>query len=283
MTFGVQNINASIWDRHPSSPYIRSHQKIIPTSPPAGATLFSDDFATGDLTHTENGIAWNGTQVGSQDFFAVAAAPGGGNGARFTFTGNADLADSAFVELRFTLGAQYSEIWLGYDLYFPANFYHRRRYASAATSNNKGICQLWTGTYGTATAGQFLGFEYWANADGSSYMTWNPACDLGAWRPDHQYQNITDNFFNLADAGTWVSYVIRAKISDSNNDNGIVQCWKNGNLILNEQAVTNYSSLGYNYFTEGYILGWANAGFNETTEMYVKNVKFATTDVWGVY
>jgi len=38
----------------------------------------------------------------------------------------------------------------------------------------------------------------------------------------------------------------------------------------------NHSELGFNYFEDGYLLGWANSGFNEETVMYIDNVVFST-------
>lgn len=80
--------------------------------------FFTDDFETGDHSKSENGFKW------ADNFVAVAQTPNGTMGLEFA-SGPNDLTADSYREQRFHLGKGYSEVWVKYDLYIPANFHHR--------------------------------------------------------------------------------------------------------------------------------------------------------------
>ncbi len=80
--------------------------------------FFTDDFETGDHSHSENGFIWSGNNV------EVAETPNGTMGLKYSF-GPDTLDEDSWREQRFHLGGDYPELWIKYDLYIPANYHHR--------------------------------------------------------------------------------------------------------------------------------------------------------------
>ena len=142
--------------------------------------------------------------------------------------------------------------------------------------NNKGLLQMWSGGYGTASATQYLGFESWVNQNGNSEISRNTAVDKGNYRPGHVFTGalLVDR---AKDLGKWIEWIIQLKVASSANNDGIARVWKDGVLVINHDNIPNYSSLGNNFYEKGYLLGWANSGFDENTSMYIDNVVFSTT------
>ncbi len=64
------------------------------------------------------------------------------------------------------------------------------------------------------------------------------------------------------------------RVADFGQSNGVIQMWKDGVMILSNTTLTWYdSSNTANYLTQGYLLGWSNSGFTQTTNMYVDDFK----------
>ena len=57
---------------------------------------------------------------------------------------------------------------------------------------------------------------------------------------------------------------------------GEIQYFRDGVMVVDLQNLTTWQNLGDNTFKEGYLLGWANSGFTETTFAYISNVTFST-------
>lgn len=90
--------------------------------------IFSDDFASGDATKTENGFTWgvfssvgagtnavnsNNPQTGTYSIESVAAAS------------PSDITVDSSNEVRFDLGGDYGEIWIEVNIFIPSNYLHR--------------------------------------------------------------------------------------------------------------------------------------------------------------
>ena len=80
----------------------------------AASYFFTDDFETGDLSKTENGFEWSSTD------YKTVETPNGTLGLKFKY-GPDNLNEDSWQERRFSLGKDYSEFWLKYDLYLPEN------------------------------------------------------------------------------------------------------------------------------------------------------------------
>jgi hypothetical protein len=221
----------------------------------------------------------------------------GSESIRFRFMGNPDLSEDAWAEKRFSLDKKYKELWVRYKMWVPENYFHRN---PDGPSNNKGLLMLWGNSYSGYSPTLSLHFQRKGDT-GESYI-------YPAWRVNG---NTTWNFFDLdnglttdgalqdaptgitmSDRGTWIDWVVHVKTStlpvDTNDrkngeGNGVVQVWKNGESIMDVTNAHNYydgsssdpGGLGDGW-NAGYLLGWANTGFDEDTFIHIDDFKIAT-------
>ena len=240
--------------------------------------LLEDGFETGNLNKPQSGGgSWGGSNAGSGDRVQVnTTLPKAGNySLQFVFGGGPSGSD-AWAEQRFELGGQYPEIWLKYDLYVPSNYYHR---VDPPSANNKFLVHLWAGQY-SGGPGLGGGFEVQPDGSGGSIIDFHP------FRPDTSHVRDTirgGKGIELGDRGTWVEFICQVKAASAANNDGIVRVWKtpqNGakKLIFERTDVKLYNSAG-NFFERGYLLGWSNSGFADTTTLYIDNITISDTHI----
>ena len=244
---------------------------------PAGVSiLFSDSFESGNLLASQNGVRWT-----SSAYVDVSSniAQSGSRSARFRQ--GAPLGDGNWAELRFGGLARLNEVYVQYYLYMP-NGAESPSVGPKVTVLNPGgndkFFRMWADDYNAAPK---FGASTWAQAGntgaiGSEYTYVQP--DGTAWgmgqgpTPKPLVPFIID-----ANKGRWVQIRIRVKVSGSDNRSGVIQVWANGNLVVNDTNLSVYPRGGVgNYLANGYILGWANSGFQANQVMYVDNVTFST-------
>ncbi len=237
-------------------------------NPESDGVLFSDSFESGDLSGSENGITWEG-QVST--YVTTDNANSDTHSLAFKFSAKPDGEDS-FSEQRFKLGAYYTDIWISYDLFIPENYYHR---SQSESTNNKGYLYLWSGDYGNPD-GPGMGPNLWPNGDGSSnhsFYMWGPGLDKHIW--DAAPESIL-----LSDRGQWIKIVCHYKYATAAANDGVAEIWK----VYSDDTVTKIQDIqngswyvkGQQGFTTGYLLGWANSGFDEETIFYVDNFVVST-------
>jgi len=185
-----------------------------------------------------------------------------GNAMRFVFKGGNSTADS-FSEARFDLGREYMQLTIEFDMYVPSNYYHRR---PADNTNNNKFFRLWTKTYDDLEkVGASMLTEGGGSTIGSDYRK---AVDKG------QSTAVLNEggFITSEDKGRWMAVRIDVK-APTDSSLGSIRIYKNGRLHLNDSSIKNHvpGSQGYRY---GYLLGWANSGFDEDTIIYIDNVRF---------
>lgn len=240
--------------------------------------IFSDDFETGDLSHSVGGAKWtDSVRTGVSN----SVAKSGSYSLAFKYPGVPDGEDS-FSEQRYYLGGNYPELWIKYDLYIPANYRHRTQSGSA---NNKAFAYAWSGTYQDLT-GPLLGFNFWPDGTGESRGSqWfrSPLLPSGRhiWPDDSRW--IDPRVIKLTDRGKWMQVMIHFKYATSSNDNGVVELWitpQGGErkLMYSERHGDFYVP-GQPGFEAGYLLGWANSGFDEDTTLYIDNIVFSTDPI----
>jgi hypothetical protein len=263
-----------------------------PTPAPAGPTpAFADGFDTGARSAQQSGYGWTFTQNGADgDAVGISStvARSGSYSMKFTYGANSNLCDDAFAEQRFTLGENLPEVWFEYYVFIPAGgtaagakFHHRSPLCAAQNdpngvdSNNK-FFVLWDVDYVNKHVRAM--FEYrrsrtGADGDSNLYGMWGTdtraSGDYG-W-PGHMW----DPAFTDAMKGRWVQIRIHTKVADSKAAaNGMVQLWADGVLRVNMQNLDLAASAGgNNYFKNGYLMGWSNSGFNQTSAVYVDDFK----------
>jgi len=223
-------------------------------------TLFQDGFESGNLSYTQNGIRWGD----SASTVVNALNPRTGTSAlQFRYPGVADGQDG-WAEQRVELGASYTETWVMFDLYIPANYYHRTQSGAA---NNK-FFALYRNPY--TSPGFQVNFSTIPNGSGGSNIEIH-SYNNGSESPI-QTPTSGSNFITSADAGHWLNIVMHFKVPTGQGTNdGVMQLWKNGSQIVNITNLASWGGTGKNYFDAAYILGWSNSGYANETLFYVDN------------
>lgn len=247
--------------------------------PSSGGAFFEDSFESGDLskTTTSDGSTWEwiapALSVDSGD------ATDGTQSVSMVFGPDADESDSS-AQLNFDFGKALSEVWVEYDLYIPSNFNHR---SQASVTNNKFFQFNFDGsTY------QALTIEYVEGGGGYSDLkrflsaSETPGGSIN-WPTDAQVNPTVENFIGVGAAytmnpGNWYQIRVHFKSStDGTSDDGTAELFVDGTLIKSlDWAYWNISTSGQ--VNGGYVLGYANSGFDSATEFRVDNFKCYDSD-----
>lgn len=257
--------------------------------PYGGAALFSDSFAAGDLTYTENGVAWQG--VGG----SIISDPGNSSGYALRMRYNASPPTASSAEQRFSLGAQYEELWFKIRLVIPSNYSHIN---NEGADNNK-FFRLWSGNTSDGNNGytQFyvkLGSSLWPEAGdtGDSYLLNDLGTDSAAVGPTGGTP--ANNFISAADFGNEVTIVMRMRADtagtpgafyDYTSGNGAVELWKNGTKQYGWETIQCRPSAGTSAFEFGYLLGWANSPYQQgaqSVDFLIREFVVAQSNIFGV-
>jgi hypothetical protein len=233
--------------------------------------VFQDDFESGDLSHRDGHYRWTdsqGTPAG-KPVVSDELARSGRYCLKFTFEGNPDPRDDAWSEQRFLLGDSLKDVLLEWYAYYPdgddghgPKYMHRRAQGS---TNNKFLA-LWDEEYGRYSV--WMGFETEGPRPDPSLVTKVGVRGgggvgnrgAGQWTPA-----ITDSY-----RGRWVRFRVRARVATFANNDGVLQLWADDRLVIDNQHLRLYPRGGFqNYLRHGYLMGWANTGFDHTTHVYI--------------
>jgi len=243
-----------------------------------GGVIFDDGFESGDLSHAENGVSWwygmpspgNGpTPDDIKPYVSTEHPKTGSYSLKFSFGGSVDK--DATSEQRFKIASHPKDLWIKFNLFIPSNY--KNRASSVPGSNNKFMY--------VESAGQYVGFESWMTTDGGPGSAYIPmhlkynGVDRGH---DHEGQHAPYVQTNT-DLNKWHEWIIHVKMATTSSSNdGAVEMWKNGVQVMENLNLPNYSP-EYNYFEAGYLLGYANTGFDENTILYIDDVVFSTSKI----
>ena len=257
---------------------------------PSGA-LFYENFEAQTVDQSPTGgnsfLTWgNGTRTKTLDDRSYT----GTKALRFRFPGDPDPSAMAMSEQRFTLGSQETEMWWRYKLWIPANYQHR---IGSGANNNKGLLMLWSQGYSSGptvslhfgTPNDFVDGTSASNPNGSViYAAWRQ--ENGVLRNFYNENNLSENHKNNMDPtkgiraehfGQWNDIVVHVKAATNDAPyDGAVQAWVNDESMYNVTNATNYFPSN-NYWDEGYLLGWANSGFDEETDLYIDDILIGRT------
>lgn len=235
-----------------------------------GQVMFTDDFSSGDLTKTQNGFQWLDMTNTKVVTFS------GSKALEFTYSATSAGQDG-WSEQRFALGNYYRDVWVKYDIYVPSNYTLRE------LVNEKSYLTLWTDSY-TGAPGVAGGFQHFGNPNGSDYLMfqdWSAAKSVAHIRDETRKPAAFS-----AHKGKWANIIMQMKAGTGSGD-AVIKLWVDNNLVFdispgNPNPYISMTTLLYqaganNRFNFGYLLGWSNNGFNQTTRIYIDNFVFSNT------
>lgn len=243
--------------------------------------FFNDGFESGDYSYYDpvSGAGWTVRSYGSGDYVSVSSdrAHTGTYSLKFHYAGNLNLADDAFAEMRYTTGTSGQTDWyLRYYIYYPSNFFIR----DADGSDNNKLGTTWGETYSDGGGkfnmefekGSSVGFKLRRDmAVGWPYSILKCAGTIAAG-PDQPRWTMTSDYL-----GRWVCWEFHYKMDDGTG-NGQVQLFIDGDLKISMDNLLYIDApCDPPYSRFGYLLGWANSGFNEDTDIYIDDVVFSTS------
>lgn len=269
--------------------YVRLEGGLLVPSVEAvgGVEPFFEDTFDGGQRHEFGGFTWSG---GRNAAISDEIVYTGSHALKFSFGPTEPGGGSHWwTEQRFSLGQQMTEVWVEYMMYYPdgtegvgsAAMCHRNN--PDGPENNK-FFRLWGGGHdayggnnskvgmstrlGSQPCYGNIFFEY--TTDGSSGTG---SGDINEPRPD--WEN---------DLGRWIQVRMYYRhVSAPSADDAHFILWKDGVVQINAQNVNQDYESQHPYWDSGYILGYDNSGFDETTFIYVDAIKFYDQDPgWSV-
>ena len=231
--------------------------------------FFSDSFETGGKTHSENGVSWKSS---ANVTVSTSKAHNGKYALRFHYIAK-PAGQDATAEQRFYLGSPKKDLYVRFYINFPSNFKIREYPA-----NNKMIV-VWGNTYSDVET-QSQEYDLYnfmprakKRAVGDSFiLSYDPSArhgdvskiqGLGAW-----------SFKNLQ-LGKWYCFEYHFK-PDTGSGNGAMEFWVDGVKKYGKTGIKWESAPPPNqFFLNGYLMGWANSGFDENTDIYIDDVVFS--------
>jgi hypothetical protein len=211
-------------------------------------------------------VTWTAASASTSTGDAVAvsadAASPSGYSLAFTYKGSADLADDGWAEQPFKL-PKLTEVFVCMVIASPANYVHR----DASGPDNNKLLRLWDTDYGNSTV--HIGMSTLPTTGGTSQMITEfhktGSAGTGNWGTGPW--NVV---FRPATVDTIGFY---AKVATSSTvQDGIIRIWWNNRLVYdrNNLALKEDGRPGGNWFENGYVLGWANSGFTQTTTLRLR-------------
>lgn len=234
----------------------------------AGTILFEDPLTSGTLAGTQNGVSWIDTANvevepgGMQFVFPVAGIPGNYN-----------------AEARLAFATPIVDLYVKFDAHIPTNYEHD-------SGNHKGFLLAWSNLHNYDGSGNFgysqpdeilISQEMQSQGSGESQSFARIfGCGLDYNIGNNNWPGGLDwkNAIVAADRDTTPTFVIRCLAATTpgstgnlNADavdpqNGKLQIWKNGVLIMDFDTMNAYQP-GHVGFHFCYIFGAANEGFGD--------------------
>lgn len=213
--------------------------------------FFSDNFSSGDLSKTEGGFSW-GAATNLAVISGFSHLGNTGNCVRFNF----DINPEAVSELRFALGAPYSEVWFRYRLFYPAGDESPSRGPkSHLLGNNNKFMRLWSQEGGSETDPRMGASYYTSSNEGDARL----GLQAGVWQNGTTGQVPVDNpaYADLVSdetRGTWITVVHQYRRADPGQSNGLNRIWINGEMTEALGLAARHASEDFS-FTHGYLQG----------------------------
>ena len=200
----------------------------------------------------------------------------------------------------------YPEVWISFWMRVPVNYFHMMRNGSPSGDNQKGWIYLWKDAYerwdsswpDEAVTPTSISTHWWPLSDnsesvnyGMSRMTIVASSKRSGWghldtptflRVDEAIAGRSDRpyAFSRDEYGTWVHYTFGVRVASipGASGDGFFRMYKDGELAVAWEGLNNGSTdVGQNGFDRGYLMGYHNTGYNETTEYHLTDFKIGLT------
>lgn len=264
--------------------------------------LFEDDFASGDFSKHNAYFRW-----GRSGSIPLPGNDGGGllqsvKGPAGSPVNAIRLTYGTWQEMRFHLTKSVSEVrtesgasntvypvvWMSYWLYVPANYAH----GPTNPSNNKGFVTLWKDEY-LSNYAQFAWDWVRTGTSNSQLRCWvldrnsgyNWVTGEEPFTTVEQSHQLPGNpraayaFRPVKDVGRWQHIAFGYKMADSPTvKNGYIKIYRDGVLIAERVNMDSYMAPPLHGVDRGYLFGYHNSGYSETTTFYITGFKFGTSE-----
>ncbi|WP_168118649.1 heparin lyase I family protein [Paenibacillus sp. HB172176] len=288
---GIYTVALTVTDNDQLDSLLLEREITIRNAAASGSSdvYFTDDFETGDATTIIDGFGWQTAEdglghTGPNVEISDDIARSGDYSMRFTFVGK-PYGEDNIAEQRFDLGEDLNEVWFQWYQYYPdgneqqtigidlgPQWYHRDDPIGA--TNNK-LLRIGTNE-GNNAINSIYGYETDIDKNGNSLAIMKYRSDGNGMGT---YSNSSINGGILQDEtirGRWVEYIIHVKTASGwQQPDGVSEMWVDGMQVHDHHDLNSWPTTGgaadvdKNIFNHGYIMGWANSGFNETSYTYI--------------
>ncbi|WP_434479834.1 heparin lyase I family protein [Gemmatimonas sp.] len=240
--------------------------------------FFSDDFDNGQR-NSANGFVWAGIPTQTNPRISNEMAFSGTHSMRFQFNATA-FGGQAWSEERFDMGRYLSELAFEYMLYVPANFKHRDAPLNSAGTNNK-FFSLWRDQYGGDKGSWEISVGWVRTNDLESYALFHSTRSIHNWIAPFDQRDKFIGSNTPMKPGQWnrIRFYVKASTYRGTlpTGDGIMKMWINNTLFFSTTTgnFNNFDpSLVGTTLRLGYLMGYANSGFDETTVFFIDAIKF---------
>lgn len=250
--------------------------------PPTGAAMFfSDDFDNGKRNHA-NGFRWGGADDQSNPRISNEMSFNGTHAMRFEYRAS-PFGGQAWTEERFDMGRYVSELAFEYMIFVPANYKHRDAPANSAGTNNK-FFSIWRDVYGGDKGTWEISVGWVRTSDFESYAAFHTTASTNNWIGPFAYKDKFIGPNTLMKPGQWnrIRFYVKAATyrgAPIAKADGIMKMWINDSLYFSTNT-GDFNNFDPNVvgttLKNGYLLGYANSGFDETTVFFIDAIKFYT-------
>tara|TARA_R110002074_G_scaffold383969_1_gene564423 strand:+ start:21976 stop:22866 length:891 start_codon:yes stop_codon:yes gene_type:complete len=259
-------------------------------------TIVSDSFESGNLSTTSAyGFRWSDTKTTSvvtadTEVFVTSPVnrPAPETSQWEAKTGNYAMmlrynVGKSWTEQRFSFSEPQPDIWMSFWLRVPTNFTHP---VKGGAGDNQKLFFLWMDGYSTKGEGSSVGMEFRGNGRGGSYF-------YGKVSPGGNKGTAGDRgrapFIDVpGDRGKWMHLVVHvASESSAGANDGLMEVWRKWEddaKYIKTQDLKNQPirlSSSVKGFSQGYLMGWANAVYPVETEFLLDDFNLSSTPLFS--
>jgi hypothetical protein len=177
------------------------------------------------------------------------------------------------------MGRYLSEMAVEYMIFVPANYKHR---VDSHTGGNNKFMSIWRDTYGGDKGSWEISVGWWRTSDTESYARFQTTRSSHNWIAPFADQQKFIGADAALKPGQWnrVQFYVKAATyrgAPSPDADGVMKMWLNG-VPFFSTTTGDFNNFDPNLvgttLRNGYLMGYMNSGFDETTVFFIDDVKF---------